>query len=235
VDQSPVRWKGPFDKEVFHRNLGRTLTEKVDLKTVWLLAAAKSNRAEHYGVQLDLKLKGDHFGEYEHGQHMTFIDLEEFYHTRILRDCCKLFGLEFDMHPPRSFTRWFAGLVVRSPFRARLVTALCGELFGCVAFQVLWETADVFAEEPAVVERLRLLTREILIDELGHVAFGHAMLGSAGLAATRALFPSVAAYFLRDLPEFWILAGGKQRFLERVKAFDLASNQQLWNLRPAAA
>jgi hypothetical protein len=228
---TPVRWAGAIDRETFHANLNRTLPgDAFDRKLVWLLAAAKSNRVEHYGVQLDLKLKGDHFGVYEHGEQMTFIDLEEFYHTRILRDCCKVFDLEFDLAPPKSFTRWFAGLVVRSPFRARLVTALCGELFGAVAFQVLWESAEIFAEQPAVLERLRLLVREILIDELGHVAFGHAMLGATGIAATRALFPTVASYFLKDLPEFSILAGGRDAFLRRVAAFDLGSNARLWDL-----
>jgi hypothetical protein len=231
LDAQPVRWSGAIDRDAFARNLNCVLDDdKLDRKLVWLLAAAKSNRVEHYGVQLDLRLKGDQFGDWAHGQHMTFIDLEEFYHTRILKDCVRLFDLEFDLAPPKSFTRWFAGLVVRSPFRARLVTALCGELFGAVAFEVLWESADVFAEQPAVLERLRLLVREILIDELGHVAFGHAMLGRAGLLATRALFPTVASYFLRDLPEFAILAGGRDAFLRRVAAFDLGSNAKLWAL-----
>jgi hypothetical protein len=230
LEAAPVRWQGAVDRDAFFAELDRTLARRLDNKTVWLLAAAKSNRVEHYGVQLDLALKGDRFAENAHGEHMTFIDLEEFYHTRILKDCCRMFGLEFSLAPPRSFTRWFAGLVVRSPFRARLVTALCGELFGAVAFQVLWETADVFAEQPRVMERLRLLVREILIDELGHVAFGHAMLGAPGLLATRALFPTVASYFLKDLPEFSILAGGRGAFLRRVAEFDLGKNPELWQL-----
>ncbi len=235
IDAAPVRWQGEIDRDSFHKNLNVSLTEKVDPKIVWLLAAAKSNRVEQYGVELDLKLKGDHFGEFAHGQHMTFIDLEEFYHTRILRDCCKVFDLEFNIDPPKSFTRWFASMVVRSPFRARLVTALCGELFGCVAFQVLWESTTIFADQPEVMRRLQLLVREILIDELGHVAFGHAMLGPTGLVAVRALYPIIASYFLKDLPEFWILAGGKEKFLERVSAFDLASNSNLWDLSAAPA
>ena len=179
-------------------------------------------------MQLDLALKGESFASHEHGQHMTYIDLEEFYHTRILRDCCRCFDLEFDLHPPASFTRYFASLVVRSPWKMRVMTALCGELFGCVAFQVLWERADLFRDEPEVMERLRLLTREILIDEMGHTAFGNAMLGRAGITAARALAPLVAAHFLRDLPEFYLLAGGRRAFVARVNAFDLGRNRGLW-------
>jgi hypothetical protein len=227
LDGEPVRWRGALDRAAFYANLESTLRVELDRKLVWLLAAAKSNRAENYGVQLDLRLKGGDLGSYG-GDQMAFIDLEEVYHTRILKDCCKIFDLEFKMFPPRSFTRFFAGLVVRSPFPLRLVTALCGEFFGCVAFEVLWESAEVFADEPEVLARLRLLVREILVDELGHVAFGNAMQGRAGLAFTRALFPSVASYFLQDLPEFAILAGGRERFLARVAEFDLAKNRQLW-------
>lgn len=235
LDQEPIRWHGSIDAEAFHGNLDRVLAdEAIDRKIVWLLAAAKSNRVEHYGVELDLRLKGAQFASYEHGEHMTFIDLEEFYHTRVLRDCCRVFGLEFDLTPPKSFTRWFASLVVRSPSRGRLVTALCGELFGCVAFQVLWETAEAFSSQPSVMERLRLLVREILIDELGHVAYNHAMLGPPGLAVARAFAPIVSYYFLRDLPEFSILAGGRGAFLRRVAEFDLGSNPKLWDLAPAS-
>jgi hypothetical protein len=234
LGELPVRAEKPIDRAAFDRNLGITLPPseyKLDKKLIWLLAAAKSNRVEHYGVELDLKLKGHMFAAEEHGEHMTYIDLEEFYHTRILRDCCKVFDIEYDMKAPKSFTRFYAALVVRSPTTPRLITALCGELFGCVAFQVLWEAADAFKDEPAVYDRLRLLVREILIDELGHVAYGHSMLGPLGLLAARAIAPIASIYLLRDLPEFWLLAGGKREFLARVNAFDLGNNQSLWKIR----
>jgi hypothetical protein len=234
LEETPVFSKATLDRAAFERNLSVTLTEQdLDKRIVWLLAAAKSNRVEHYGVELDLRLKGASFADDAHGQHMKYIDLEEFYHTRILRDCCKVFGIEYDMMAPDSFTRFYATLVVRSPPRARLITALIGELFGCVGFQVLWEAADAFSSEPAVFERLRLLVREILIDELGHVAYGHAMLGPLGIAIARAGVPIATRYLLKDLPEFCILAGGKKKFVERVKAFDLGSNADLWNMARA--
>jgi hypothetical protein len=231
----PVRWQGDIGAAAFQEHLKKKLEKRdLDRRIVWLLAAAKANRAEQYGVDLDLELRGDHFGEYEHGEHMTFIDLEEFYHTRILRDCCNIFGLSFDMHPPKSFVRWFTKLVVKSPPYLRLVTAMLGEFFGCVAFQVLWETADVFKEQPAVFERLRLLVREILVDELGHVAYANSNLGSTSLSLVKSLMPMVSAYFLNDLPEFEVLAGGRDVFLKRVAAFDL-QNSELWARTVAAA
>jgi hypothetical protein len=231
--EHPVRWQGDIDAATFHAYLDKKLDRRdLDRRIVWLLAAAKANRAEQYGVDLDLQLRGDHLGDF--GEHMAFIDLEEFYHTRILRDCCSIFGLSFEMYPPKSFVRWFTRLVVTSPPYLRLVTAMLGEFFGCVAFQVLWEAADCFQAQPVVFERIRLLVREILVDEMGHVAYAHSKLGAPSLALVKSLMPLVARYFMRDIPEFEVLAGGRDVFLKRVAAFDLKSSE-LWAARTAVA
>jgi len=228
IEKKPVRYKGAIDRDAFRKYLtDKKPPRDLDPKLLWLLATAKANRLEHYGVTLDFALHGDEVAA-RFGQHMPFIDLEEFYHTRILRECVRVFGLEFDLEPPSSFARFFTTLVVRSPHWGRLVTALCGELFGSVAFQMLWEKIDLFDDDPEAAARLRLLVREILIDEMGHAAYGHAMLGAGGIATVRALSPVVSSYFLSDLPEFAYLVGGKTAFLKRVAAFDLASNERLW-------
>ena len=234
ISQNPVRWKGPIERDQFRAYLNKKADASVDKKVLWLLACAKSNIAENYGVALDLRLKGDHYGS-KGDEFYTFIDLEEFYHTRILKDVVRVFGIEFELGLPRMFTRFFTELEVRSPFNLRIVTALCGELFGSVIFQLLWECADVFADEPAVLERIRMLLREILVDEMGHVAFGHANVGPVTHKLMRAMLPAVARHFLSDFPEFAILGGGRQRVYERVLAFDLARNDRLWRTRAAAA
>jgi hypothetical protein len=224
---TPVRYKGKVDREAFKRYLTSRPGPDVDPKLLWILATAKSNRVEHYGVTLDFALHGDAVAQ-RFGEHMPFIDLEEFYHTRILRECVAVFDLEFDLEPPKTFTRFFAELVVRSPHWLRLVSALCGELFGSVAFQMLWERIDLFDDDPPAAARLRDLVREILIDEMGHAAYGHAMLGAAGIATVRTFAPLVSSYFLADLPEFAYLVGGRSAFLKRVAAFDLGNNKRLW-------
>jgi hypothetical protein len=226
LEQKPVRYKGKLDRSAFYANLTKRPGPDVDPKILWLLATAKANRAEHYGVTLDLELHGDVANRY--GGHMKFIDLEEFYHTRILRECVKTFDLDFDLEPPKTFTRFFTTLVVRSPQWPRLVTALCGELFGSVAFQLLWEKIELFDDDPATAARLRLLVREILIDEMGHAAYGHAKLGAAGLSVVRGILPYVSSYFMQDLPEFAYLGGGRGALLKRIAEFDLGSNQELW-------
>ena len=227
LDEDPVRYKGAVDGDAFRRHLRYRPGSGIDPKLCWILATAKCNRVEHYGVTLDFGLHGEDVGT-RYGEHMAFIDLEEFYHTRILRACVKVFDLDFELAPPKTFTRFFAELVVRSPHWLRLVSALCGELFGCVAFQLLWEKIELFDDDPKAADRLRTLIREILIDEMGHTAYGHAMLGRTGIATVRAAVPHVSSYFLADLPEFSYLAGGRDAFLKRVAAFDLGSNAKLW-------
>jgi hypothetical protein len=226
IEREPIRYSGAVDRAAFRRYIHERPGPEIDPKLAWILATAKSNRVEHYGVTLDFKIHGDVGSRF--GEHMPYIDLEEFYHTRILRECVRVFELEFELEPPKTFTRFFAELVVRSPHWGRLVTALCGELFGAVGFLLLWEKTALFADDPKACDRLRSLIREILIDEMGHAAYGHAKLGRAGIAIVRAASPMVASYFLADLPEFSYLAGGKAAFLKRVAAFDLGSNKELW-------
>jgi hypothetical protein len=230
LQSEPIRYGGAVDRDAFRRLLHGKPGPEVDPKLAWILATAKSNRVEHYGVTLDFKIHDDVGTRF--GEHMPYIDLEEFYHTRILRECVRVFDLEFELEPPRTFTRFFAELVVRSPHWGRLVSALCGELFGSVAFLLLWEKTSLFSDDPRAMGRLRELIREILIDEMGHAAYGHAMLGRAGIAMVRTFAPLVASYFLADLPEFAYLAGGRAAFLRRVAAFDLGSNRDLWARLP---
>lgn len=227
IAASPVRYRGQIDRSALDRYLRERPGPDVDPKVLWVLATAKANRVEHYGVTLDFALHGERVAQ-RYGAHMAFIDLEEFYHTRILRESVRVFDFDLDLEPPKTFTRFFAEVVVRSPHWLRLVTALCGELFGSVAFQMLWEKISLFDDDPEAAARLRALMREILIDEMGHAAYGHAMLGKAGIRTVRTFVPMVASYFLSDLPEFAHLAGGRRAFLDRVAAFDLGKNQALW-------
>jgi hypothetical protein len=227
ITATPVNYKGKIDHSLLDRYLRERPGPDVDPKVLWVLATAKANRVEHYGVTLDFSLHGDQVAQ-RYGQHMAYIDLEEFYHTRILRESVRVFDFDLDLEPPKTFTRFFAEVVVRSPHWFRLVTALCGELFGSVAFLMLWEKISLFDDDPEAAARLRMLMREILIDEMGHAAYGHAMLGKLGIRTVRSIAPMVSAYFLADLPEFSYLAGGRRAFLDRVAAFDLGSNKALW-------
>jgi hypothetical protein len=215
----PVRWQGALDRDAFFRNLDRRTSPQTDRKVLWLLAAAKSNRAERFGIELSMARQGKSGPPMDETR--QYIEYEEFIHTRLLLDACEVFDLRFEMRPPPLLQQGIIRSLVVLPDPLALTLVLCAEVVGVVGFQVLHETADLFAEEPAVVERLRSLLSEILTDELGHVIYNRAMLDGARLAAARRVLPAVAHGLLRDLPEMVLLAGGADRFYERVERFEL--------------
>ncbi len=53
IEQEPVRSQRVFDRDTFLRNLRRTKPEpELDEAMLWLLATAKSNQSERFGVEL---------------------------------------------------------------------------------------------------------------------------------------------------------------------------------------
>jgi hypothetical protein len=182
-----------------------------------LLAAAKCNRGERFGVEL--ALERGRLGNGELDETRQYIELEELIHTRLLEDACALFGLDVPLRPPPPLQQVVIRAMVVLPDAASLPLVLCGEVVGTVGFQLLQEALSLFAGEPEVAARLKALVGEILLDEMGHVVFNRAMLGRAQLTAARALLPVVVHASVRDVPELAQLAGGTDRFLARVQRF----------------
>jgi hypothetical protein len=204
LDQAPHRSSIEIDANAFADGLaGAAVTDR---RLVWLLAAAKANRGERYGVDLVLD-KGDP----PTLPHDVFVPLEEVYHTRILLDACAIFGLEFTFEPPPARTRRLIALMERSPEWMRLPVILCGEVTGAALFQLLLDELDLFKDDPEAVARLRMLLESILVDELGHVAYCRARIGRTGLRAARALLPTVASGIVTDIPEVAQLGRARHR------------------------
>jgi hypothetical protein len=104
------------------------------------------------------------------------------------------------------------------PESLRFAAILCGEVAGAAFFRILLDRCDLFREQPDVEERLRLVTGEILADEIGHVAFCRARVAPGLLAAARAALPRVGSALLREMPEFSLLAGGRREVMRRMGA-----------------
>jgi hypothetical protein len=215
-----VVWKGDIGRTAFAAHLQKPPPESIDRRVLWLLAAAKVNRAERYGIDRQLG-KTDQRG-FDGNPWTQFIGLEEVYHGRILADACRACGLENPKIDPPPMNRAFIHLITALPERLQTPLVLAGEIFGCVAFQVMYENVGFFDEQPAVAARLRCLTQEILIDEMGHVAYCRSRLGRLGLFVARRLLPLIGYMMLHDMPEFAMLAGGPRAFLRRVQDFDFA-------------
>ena len=68
------------------------------------------------------------------------------------------------------------------------------EMLGCVTFRLLRDRGiELFADEPQVAERIRILFNEILADEISHVGLIEARLGPWGRRAMQRLYRAAAA------------------------------------------
>jgi hypothetical protein len=222
-----VLWVGapPVDQGVFDRNHERPTPERgLDEATLWAVATAKTNRAERFGVEYSLA----------HDPHATgadsdphaYIQVEEFYHTRILKDALRTIGLRMDVLPPALSVRTLVRSMVHLPPQYGNVLVLCGEVFGVAIFALLLERARVlFASQPAALARIEKLFGQILVDEVGHVQYLRSTLSPARLRWAKRLLPLVAWGALRDIPELIVLFG-RDALMQRVIAADVDAAAQ---------
>jgi hypothetical protein len=223
VEARPVRRSGPaaVDQATFRRNEVRKSPEAgLDERTLWALAVAKSNRSERFGVEYALALDGPGTDLQDP---LTFIQIEEFYHTRILRDAVETVGLQMEMRPPHPLTALTVKAMARLPHVLANVLILCAELAGVAAFRMLKQKAQaLFADQPVPRARLEQLFDMILTDEVGHVRYVRSTLGPLQLAVARALLPVVVRALISDVPELSRLFGYQQLMAE-IRRCDLSA------------
>ena len=215
----PVRSSRPVDRASYARNVARRRPERgLAAETLWLVATAKANQAERFGVGL-----ADLYGRVhaESDPVRVHIQLQEFYHTRILADAVSVFGLSVRPLPPAAAARLIVQLIVRTPEAWHLPLTGCAEMVGCVVFRALRDLAgELFGEEPRVAARLRLLYDEILADEIGHVGFIASLLPAWKRAVMRGLYRRLGPRLVAQFPELIALAGPAE-LRRRLAAFSL--------------
>src|SRR5262249_27256039 len=82
--REPVRSKVAIDAAAYRRNVARRTPERgLDARLLWLLATARANQAERFGVGL-----GELYGRipFDGDPLPLHVALQEHYHTRILAD-----------------------------------------------------------------------------------------------------------------------------------------------------
>lgn len=203
--REPVRSRWRPSRETFLQNLARRRPEPgLDARMLWLLATAKANQAERFGVNL-----GDAYGKNDPDDPVRVrMALQEHYHTRILADVVTMFGLPVRHCVPPLVARAMVRLIIAVPDRWTLSLVGCAEMAGCVLFRSLRDRGvELFADEPAVAARIRLLYDEILGDEIGHVGYVTAVLGPAGRALMRGLYRAIALRLALGMPENEMLFG----------------------------
>jgi hypothetical protein len=76
------------------------------------------------------------------------------------------------------------------------------EMAGCATFAMLGARGvELFADEPAVADRIGLLYNDILTDEIGHVGYCAASCTPNGRMVMRRLYPLIGRYFAHATPE----------------------------------
>jgi len=203
--REPLRSRLRLDRDTFARNLARQRPERgLDERMLWLLATARANQAERFGVGL-----GELYGLTDPDDPLKLrIGLQEHYHTRLLADVVGIFDLPVRMYPPAMLARGVIWVLISIPERWSQPLAGAAEMAGCVIFRMLRDRGiALFADEPAVASRIRLLYEEILADEIGHVGYIASVLGPAGRSMMRRLFRLLGLRLARQLPELVALYG----------------------------
>lgn len=207
LEANPIRSQRVIDASAFEQGM-RTRRPAPDLSPdlAFLLATAKLNQAERFGVGL-----GETYGKNSAGDlppERVYLELEEHYHTRLLAYVLDIFGLPFRVTPPSMVIRQFVKLTVFVPQGPSFPFVGAAEMAGCAMFDLLGQAGvALFSDEPEVAHRIRLLYGEILTDEIGHVGYCAARCSDAGRGVMRLLYPPIARLFASQTPEILEVVG----------------------------
>lgn len=221
LEANPVRSAQPVDRSIFLRNLRRRRPEPgLDKKMLFLLATAKLNQAERFGVGL-----GETYGlnsDESLPPENVYLELEEHYHTRLLAYALDVFDLTFQVVPPPFVLRQFVKTAVFLPDRLNFMFVGAAEMAGCIMFDELRRVGrELFAEEPAVADRIELLYSEILTDEIGHVGYCASRCTSAERVVMRRVYPYIGRLFARQTAEISLLLDAGKLHARLDRPFDV--------------
>jgi hypothetical protein len=220
-----ARHAGSVDVQAFQRGWAqRGVDRTVDPALLALLAFVKVNAGEAYGVET---VRRHRHGSPAQGVFQTVervLAHEETYHTRILLGATT----QFDVPAPTGAwtptlpLRVLIGTLAWSPKVLFHPVLLASEIAGVFTFNwMLKQVGTQFRDEPALRETLEARLLEILVDEIGHIAFNRLAVGPLGLAAARSLAPRVAAAASQMTPELGAL--GCDSAVGDFAHFDLSS------------
>ncbi len=234
IESKPIQSERLVDRLKFKRNHeGREIESGLDNVMLWLLCTAKLNRGERYGVDIQMayKLKK---GNIDPNDPQTFIEVEEFYHTRMLLDVLKTFGLDIEILPPTSrLSRFVIQAMVYLPTRFSTPLTMAGEVFGVAAFYLLREKAkELFADDPILLERILSLYNEIMVDEIGHVFYARAQLGKIGLWFAEKVQAAVMNSIVSDLPELLQLFSKEKLVVTVAQVEQILNGNEDWPVQP---
>ncbi len=221
LETNPVRSSRPIDRDVFMRNLRRRRPEPgLDRTILFLLATAKLNQAERFGVGLG-ETYGFNSGD-DRPPERAYMELEEHYHTRLLAYVLDIFDLPFQVVAPPLVMRQFVKINVFLPERLGFLFVGAAEMAGCIMFDELRRVGvELFADEPDVAARIEQLYCEILTDEIGHVGYCAARCTTAERAIMRRLYPRIGRLLAHQTAEISLLTDREKLHARLDRPFDV--------------
>jgi len=195
-DPSLVRADLVIDNARFNRNYDRLRNTDISEEEMALLAFVKINAAEAYGVEVVTKAARRSRAELGVAADVQQIVVqEEQYHTRLLVGAAGHFeGLSIvSAWRPALSLRLIIGALVHIPTVIYHPVVLSAEIAGVHMFNwMLGRVKTLFRDQPAVRESMERRLIEVLIDEVGHVAFNRVLVGALGRSVARQLAKLIA-------------------------------------------
>jgi hypothetical protein len=189
--------QGQFDELWAHSDPARA---RENPKMLLLLLFSKMNGGEAYGVKV---VKAVHGKRWAHAEDLPtkaiqYAQEEEEYHTRILVGAANHYGIAVTrQYVPTAALKVLIGGLAYAPKPLFHPVLYGAEVSGVFIFNwTLQQISKWIKDDPKLVEALEQRLIEVLVDEVGHVAFNRLVLGENG----RKLGQFLARQTLRGLP-----------------------------------
>ncbi len=222
-DQTDVRASIHVDEGRFNRNYGAFKEKDIPLEEVALLAFVKINAGEAYGVEVTSKARA-HLMERDEPKYRVekVIAEEENFHTRLLLGATLHFeGLTVgDAWRPAFPLRLLIGGLARFPEWMFHPVLLGSEVSGVYSFNwLLNRVQTLFKDDPQVRESMEQRLIDILIDEIGHIAYNRIVISKRGLPWAKRLAGLVTDGQRQMTPEM-VALGFDQNVIRAIDRFD---------------
>ena len=218
------QYQGPVDGEQFNRAYASFAeVKKLSLPELALLTFVKANAGEAYGVEVVNRVRQKRVdGTKLFHQVERLLSFEETYHTRILIGATQHFGVKVEgAWKPNLQLRLLIGSLAYAPGIFFHPILLASEISGVFVFHWMLErVGEIFKDQPAVRESMEQRLIEILVDEVGHVAFNRMAVGPLGLSVVRNMVPGVMQGVTGTTPEYKAM-GLNGHELSKINGFDL--------------
>ena len=193
MNASALRFAGQMSQEDFDHLFANfsPAARELSPELLMLLVFCKMNAGEAYGVRVVKSVRGRKYMQRTDvaSRIMMVAQEEEEYHTRILVGAANYFNIRVDgvYRAPLALKVLIHSLAY-APGSFFHPILFASEASGVFIFNwTLNRVHEFYKDQPELQEALAARLIEILVDEIGHVAFNRLVLGPAGLSLGRIL------------------------------------------------